>query len=262
MKTVLRRKLNTLLLGTIAVCGVHTAAFGMEPIVGGQLVSANDAIAQSTVLIVGQLVDEKTGKPGEYICTGSLLASDLIVTAGHCVSGVDATKIRIVFALAVGKNKQPAPNQIMSIKGYVANPHYKGEHYQGVDMGDIALIRLNGNAPAGYQAAKLGSPSIGGLTVLAGYGITSAATHAGAGTLRKTTVAVVQRLGSTEILVDETHKTGSCNGDSGGPAFTQSGGQLLLWGVTSRGDLDCSQHGIYTLISAYSSWIQDAAKQI
>jgi secreted trypsin-like serine protease len=95
----------------------------------------------------------------------------------------------------------------------------------------------------------------GEATLLAGYGITSGMTQKGVGTLREVIAPILSAVGKTEIAIDESHRKGSCNGDSGGPAFIQKGTELYLWGVTSRGDEECASEGIYTQINAYSDWI-------
>ncbi len=46
----------------------------------------------------------------------------------------------------------------------------------------------------------------------------------------------------------------TCHGDSGGPAFVETPGALLLAAVTSTGDDACT-HGVDTRVDAYSSWL-------
>lgn len=232
---------------------------GLEKIIGGTDVPASDSIATSTVLLVGKL------REGQYICTGSLIAPDIIVTAAHCVTA-PAADMRVVFALAVGPNNKPDPSRVFPVAGYTPNPNYKGEHFQGSDMGDIAVIRIKRPLPNGYAPAALLPPtanlSAGQNAVLAGFGITSAATQAGAGTLRRTSALIQGPAGKTEVVVDESHQHGSCSGDSGGPAFVQVDGKLVLWGVTSRGDVDCSRQGVYTRIGAYTDWLASASAEL
>jgi len=56
---------------------------------------------------------------------------------------------------------------------------------------------------------------------------------------------------------------GSCEGDSGGPAYyTDSNGKLLAAGVTSWGDNGCRTISTYTSIPAMLSWIQENQKNL
>jgi hypothetical protein len=51
----------------------------------------------------------------------------------------------------------------------------------------------------------------------------------------------------------------TCNGDSGGPAFAEVGGELLLAGVTSYGDPSCTQYGVDTRVDVYASFLDVTA---
>ncbi len=81
--------------------------------------------------------------------------------------------------------------------------------------------------------------------------------------MRATKVPFAQIVGHSEFKTDET-RAGSCSGDSGGPAFIEQNGQLLLAGLTSRGDGPCRRLGIYTMVDYFSLWIHDiiAASQL
>jgi secreted trypsin-like serine protease len=229
-------------------------------IVGGSVVAAGDPTTVSTVGIVGQTTQ------GQYICTGSLIAQDMVVTAAHCLDGTQPDSIRVIFARNMQKS---TADQQMPIAGYAVNSNYQGESATGPDQADIGVIRLAEPLPAGYAPAQLmtlaqtNALSKGDSVLLAGYGITSAFTQAGAGTLRKVSVPVFGPLGSTEEILDQTGDKGGCNGDSGGPAFVNDGGQLLLWGLTNRSYPDdapntCESYAVYTKIAAYSDWIAGA----
>jgi hypothetical protein len=268
----LLRRLGT--LGLITACA--SPAFASPGIVGGTEVQPGDPIAATTVLIVGEIPAPSSAafrkpKPAQptgsnsnmeqYICTGSILADDIVVTAAHCVVA-DPANIRIVFATTIDNLQQSA---VAPIDAYVANPKWKGDASKGIDQGDIALIHLTQPLPAGYHPATLLSQSDtlspGEDTILAGYGITDAGTQNGAGTLRQTTVQVAGDLGNTEEILDQSHGTGACHGDSGGPAFVQAdSGDLLLWGLTNRSypdnaPDDCGHQVVYTRIDTYSTWI-------
>lgn len=244
-----------LVLGAVAPAYASGVDVNGEFIVGGNEVAANDPVATSTVLITD----------GNFICSGSIIAKDMVVTAAHCVNA-SAADLRVVFARTLeGLQK----SQVLPITGFRANPAWKGDASSGVDQGDIAVIRLNGALPAGYAPAKVGRkvPKQGDTALLAGFGITDAQTKDGAGTLREVNVTVSSTLGQTEVVVDQTDGKGACHGDSGGPAFAVSGGKITLWGVTNRGypdnaPDDCVHYAVYTRIAAYASWIASTEAEL
>lgn len=266
--------LKTSMLNTIAtrlfffglICfaplGITSALAGYEHeyIIGGAPVTESDPVASSTVLVTD----------GNYICTGSIIDRDIVVTAAHCVAA-PADHLKIVFALSLSSLDSPA--QSLQVSGYVANPGWRGSDSSGNDQHDIAVIRFSGTLPAGYAPANLLSESEsnaiqkGDMALLAGYGITNAQTQDGAGTLREVEVKVKGQLGSTEVVLDQRQGKGACHGDSGGPAFAHVNGQLLLWGVTNRGypdtaPDDCRHYAVYTRIQAYADWISASESEL
>lgn len=246
--------------------GVMSLAVGLSArgaplsvfIVGGDVVKASDPVSLSTVALLA----------GDALCTASLIADDIAVTAAHCVDGTDPSDMQLAFGLDV-LSGDPQTVQVVSA---LANPGYAGEASTGKDQHDIAIVRFQGGIPKGYQVAKImedtSSLKKGSSVILAGYGITDATTHKGAGVLRKTEVKVLNaKFGQTEIEFDQTGGSGACHGDSGGPAFFQQGSELLLLALTNRGfpdnaPDDCMHDSVYTKISAYGDWIQSAEVQL
>ena len=237
-------------------------------IMGGSPVSDSDPDGASTVAIVISL------SQGQAICTGSLLAADILVTAAHCVTDenggtVSPKKLTLVFASDVRSSKRI----LVKAAGVKKHPNYNPSA-GGKDENDIAVIQFAGGLPAGYRkAALLSSKSAiptGSPAVLIGYGVdTMAGGGSGSGTLRKVAVTVADgKFARTEILIDQRNGKGACHGDSGGPAFARSAnGQLLLWGVTNRGSPDnapddCAHFSVYTRITAQSAFVNAAARSL
>jgi secreted trypsin-like serine protease len=239
-------------------------------IVGGSEVAADPNKMSSTVLIVGE-ISNPDGSKGQYICTGSLLTTDMAVTAAHCVAEdithpTDPANMAVIFS-----NNVTTPNtQVVGrhVAGYVANPGWGGvATAQNDDIADIAVIHFTGGLPPGYAPAQLLTPgtllTAGEEVVLDGYGITSMTDKDGssAGVLREVRTTVLQE-GKTEVVLDSSKGKGVCSGDSGGPAFVEVQGQRYLWGVTSRTDAACSIASLYTKISSYTDFISGAEKTL
>jgi len=239
-----------------------------EAIIGGTDVSSGDPVASSTVLIYGQ--ENGSG----FICTGSIIAQDIIITAAHCLG--DSGNAKLVVAFRTDINGQGPVFQVTQQTrpaDYATN-----SQRSATDWDDLGLLQIANPLPTGYAPAKLltdrSAIRNGANILLAGYGInvptppTDQNNDGGAGVLRKVTQVVLNaNYGKTETLVSLKGK-GACHGDSGGPAFVQSGSQLLLFGVTSRltsndkvagngnaQDYSCSVDMVYTNMIARSAWI-------
>lgn len=241
-------------------------------IYGGEEVQSHDPINQSIVGIFS--------KSEGYLCTGSLVSNDLVITAAHCIEG-DPKQIVILFGDEVLTSKFLIFTDVSSsavIRKAVdakANPAFDINHMKPTGMSDVGIIRFTGGIPAGYKPATLlvnydkyvqnGSPA-----VMSGYGISSRFGNSGSGTLRKVTLEVEDaHLSPNETLIKADTDKGICSGDSGGPAYLESNGKLALWGITSRAGngyifgfvkMNCVAGSVFTRVDEFWSWFQSAAK--
>lgn len=236
-------------------------------IIGGTVVETSDQISKSTVAIIASIVDAK-GEEQQFVCTGSLIADNVVLTAGHCVPEVkegEKAGMYVVFTTDLNKLSR---EQVRNVNKVVVHPKYGQEAEDGSDANDIALIRFAGVKPAGYQLAKyLADESLlteGATVTLAGYGLTDGVNKTGDNLLRKTDVEIIQHFGKTEVALDQSKGKGACHGDSGGPAFLKGAdGVEYVWGVTSRGigkdgvD-DCSLFSLYTKVKAHQAFVDGA----
>lgn len=238
-------------------------------IIGGVEVGADDPDAASTVAILSRTPE------GIGLCSASLLASDILITAAHCVTGIygEATSpnnLRVAF----GKNLHSDDIIVRRVVGSKAHPTWKGLATRGKDQGDIAIVRFRDGLPPGYRQAKVLAAHVnlkpGGTTLLMGFGVDRMGPNGGSGVgiLRKVDAQIDEpKFGRTEVLLDQRNGKGACYGDSGGPAFIRnSSGEPLLWGVTNRANpddsRDCRQGSIYTRITAHAAFVDAAIKQL
>ncbi len=198
------------------------------------------------------------------------------------------------------KEQSPLKELILTATDFKVSPNWdpNNETVQ-FDTGDIALIKFSGSLPKGYLPAKFlentGDLKIGASVTVAGFGVNFvdmeeidpkkyrnldgeiesgevACSGKGRGNygscfkidksgdgLLRTTSAPISFIHETEIRLNEK-KAGTCNGDSGGPAFIQKAGTLYLFGVTSRGSELCNEDGVYTNALFYKSWIETTTK--
>ncbi len=210
---------------------------------------------------------------GSGLCSGTLISKQIVLTAAHCLAASQSKilSISVIFAQDISKAKK---EQIRY--GVTSRVHELFLTTAGGlgSWNDIALIKLNEDAPSDIKFARL--PSLvslpveaGTMLIQAGYGKTEASkasTKNTSGVLRQVPDIELLRFqnNAQELRVKEDGK-GSCNGDSGGPAFTRSSdGTLTQVGINSRGTeaLTCIGEGIYTSVQAHLQWIATASDSL
>jgi secreted trypsin-like serine protease len=236
----------------------------MNPIIGGHEVTAQEIVSFSTVAVAEIQDTTQPSNPVQLTCSGTVISTDLILTAAHCVYGYGDSNPQLAFpiAFALNVNKTIPPSNLIFAKHVWVNPNYTGN---SLDGSDVALISLTKPVPAPYVPVPILSPNYvlkaGIQMLLAGYGMTENSTY---GVLKSTEVPLYDVEGAI-LVTDQRHGTGACNGDSGGPAYLQAGNQLYVYGIT-RGPhadaTDCSTFGEYTYASKYQDLITKAAAQM
>lgn len=244
-----------------------------NPIIGGQeITSPNDPIASSTVILYN---DTTKG-----ICTGSLINDQLILTAAHCVpealgkyyaiftqqwSGIKKENIRLITKGIVHPTYKTTQENLKRSPGYgiPTTPVTIAKN-----IADLAILKFSGGLPTGYKPVyfltQMNYLKNNSVITLAGFGANQGITKQGLGTLRKAETTIFNSSYSqTEILTDEKHNRGSCNGDSGGPAFVLINGVYYFWGIASLGlSNNCNEYGVYTNALVYLKWLQESAKTL
>lgn len=247
-----------------------------QAIIGGEIVASEDLISKSTVALVASVrlkeTEENKHLPREaqFICTGTLMSDNIVLTAGHCIPEVgDLYEEATLFVVFNQDLHQMTPSDVRVVENYRIHDDYEKVGEYGEDMNDIALARFSGVKPAHYSVAKFLPQDdllVEGATVtLAGYGLieTDGVNTKSDEKLRKVDVAVVGEFGKTEVLLDQSKGKGACHGDSGGPAFMTVDNVPYVWGITSRGAGkngvdDCSLVSVYTKFNTQQDFLLKA----
>ena len=194
------------------------------------------------------------GSEAGWCCSGTLVAPNVVVTAGHCHAKCAS---RVLIGDDVGRE---ADAQVIPVARAELHPQYsRGKH-------DLCTLVLAEDA-AGVEPRRIAElDALAGATSvrIAGFGNTSV--YGGYG--RRMMVDVPLAANDPRFGADPGKEfvagspfldRDSCNGDSGGPAYVQHDGGWLLAGATSRATDSryrlCGDGGIYTRVRAYRDWI-------
>jgi secreted trypsin-like serine protease len=242
-----------IVLAAVILFASLASAFAM---VGGGSAPA-EAIGRSVVTIVGSR--------GTF-CTGSLVASDLVLTAAHCV--LPGAEYKIVIP-------GESPPRLQDVRRVVSHPQFNVEAILAHRASaDVALLQLAVPVPASKAPLALGAPTIpitaGTRFTVAGVGVARRGEGKSGGTIRAADLAVTGKPGTLQIrLVDPlTSNTreglGACTGDSGAPTFEEQGGQAVIVGVVSwstgaNNSDGCGGFTGVTPLTLYRDWIVEMA---
>lgn len=245
-------------------------------------------LAASQQLLLAQKEDwEKVHR-----CGGAYIGGNIVLTAAHCVAGVDgfATRRRVrlgtqnlrvpgaTFRIADWKvhpgfvNAEPYPHDIAVLRIVADTPEARR-----LDLRKLA-IRMLGTRPGDLPVAR------GDRLRITGWGRTKARNSGQAQLARDGTrnpmspvlMQISQRpdpaacaalpgyadriADKTVCAVSELAGSDSCNGDSGGPMTRAQGSERVLVGLVSWGR-GCALPGmpaVYTSVPGYLDWIAGA----
>jgi secreted trypsin-like serine protease len=225
-------------------------------IFGGEVLNPDEEIA-------GYIVGIYHPEEG-YICTGTLIEENIVLTAAHCIKG-DEKKIVVFF----GSELQGEVVGRRVIKA-VVHPRYRP--HRTFSTADVAILQFSGSTPDGFSPLEmLSDPSelkAGTEILMAGYGLSDTVEQTGSGVLRWVLGQVHQDLWSkSEATVMQSLKTGGvCSGDSGGPAMALVNDRWVVWGVTSRGlttgEGICVNETYFTRVDKYEQWIAETIQHL
>lgn len=260
-----------------------------SPIQGG----VTDTTHEFVVAVIQEL--QQGQQSGLALCSGSLLAPNLVATARHCVAAVTSDQVDCNVT-TFGTVASPSALAVTTDPNIsTANPHYYAVEKIVVPPAtsfcgnDLALLILSTSvALPEYVTPVIDPPmtdhSVWSTTITAiGYGVDSPDDTAGgtAGVRRirqdidlaciphdKTIADCLSDPAASQFLSANEFEAsgGTCDGDSGSGAFEQrnfNAGKWVSFGVLSRGatdaDSDTCVSALYTRFDAWGSLLTSTA---
>jgi hypothetical protein len=191
---------------------------------------------------------------GGGFCSGTLIAPDVVLTAGHCVEEPVAAFYTGEGVGASDVGARPAGGLVKhTVSDQLAHPSYRSLDACPNPTFDVGLLRLASPITTIKPVPVAEQPPITGTACrTVGYGV-----HDN----RNGTVTVEQKRSATEIVenVDKSsieiqRKSGIVDhGDSGGPLLCKG----AIAGTTSCGD-DQHQQAFYARVDELGAWIGQA----
>jgi hypothetical protein len=203
----------------------------------------------------------------ELACTGTLIADDLVLTAGHCGAPMETVRVGTV-------DFDDDPGEAYLIAESWIHPDFYATY-------DVALFRLEEPVLDVAPATLLRDCLVTDYLVdeapamIVGYGAVDAYAAERPEALHEAAVAVVDAdcdapergcnpdVGPGGELIAGGDGVDSCSGDSGGPLFLDTAEGLFLGGITSRAaqpvQRPCGDGGIYVRVDAVVDWVESTA---
>ena len=241
------------------------SALPAQAVVRGEVARNPNGVRTSVVR-----VESSTGE----LCSGAIIAPDLVLTAAHCV--VERATYRVVAV-----NRAFRPIAVRAI-GASMHPAFVAGTTPRTQPGvDLAILKLE--QPLGPDFVPLNPRAAGGIAKgepveLAGYGIVAEGQAKTARTLRQTQLVT---LGSLQVankvtVVADTERlalssgAGACRGDSGGPILRGGPGRYQLLGIVSwssgafngRNVSACGGLTAVTPVAEHAGWISARASDL
>ncbi|KAH8375073.1 hypothetical protein KR093_002615, partial [Drosophila rubida] len=262
---LIKKNMNRLVLYFIGVIACSVACHGLPNLdfPFGRIVNGEE----TTIDEHPYQVSIQTTK-GNHFCGGSLIGSDIILTAAHCMQSHKALEMQV----RLGSTMHNEGGEVVGVKNFKFHEGYNSE----LMVNDVAVMKLN--SPV-RQTSKIRTialadkaPDSGTPAVVSGWGTTCFLFCSSPKNLLAVEVSILTikdcssesysygtKIQDTMICANGEKKD-ACQGDSGGPLV--SNGKLA--GVVSWGN-GCAwtnYPGVYADVASLKSWIEKTASEL
>jgi secreted trypsin-like serine protease len=243
-----------------AVTGASFLSTTAQAVVGGS--AAREAHGPRAVTV---RVEAGRG----LMCTGVVIAPDLVLTAAHCL--IHGGR---VFVVSLDPSLSPRRHNVSAM---AVHPSFVAQRSPRTQPGtDLAMIRLAKPLPADMTPVRMGGGMWTGESLaVAGFGVGREGAAATARILRAADLVGGGDAGAPNGVViafdarteARTSGAGACRGDSGGPVLRGAATSTDLVGIVSwaGGPLEqkkrsvCGGYTSFTQVSDHNGWISSTA---
>ncbi len=242
------------MLSGVAACASpvaeETVGVSRSPIIGGTATAGTPSVMA--------LYARKPGADSGALCTTTLIAPRVLVTAAHCVATATVGE-GAEFKALIGSDLNDANNRprVVNVTAVRWDEAFNEKAPQeGHDIG-IAILEeaITDITPMPINLEPLADSLTGADIHLVGYGLNDGFGQKGAGVKRE---AMVKLNSFDPTLLQTGNFFGKtiCSGDSGGPVLAQVNGVETLIGVNSFGIAFCIGPANSTRVDAYRVFIE------
>lgn len=250
-----------LFLITIGALFIPLVLHADQTIIGGELAAEGEF--PSAVIIK---YNYSPNVNQTYICGGSLIAEEWVLTAAHCVYTTNAQSIEVIVGTnRTTGNSSNTGRQVLKVQEVIKHPNF----VYSTLIHDIALLKIDEAAliPGVVEPVIIGfdAPSENDVVQLIGWGAFEFPQSDISTRLKKTTHRYISKsaceqlggdlVGKQVCSLDDNAQDSACYGDSGGPLFNQRLEQIAL--IIDGVAVNCNPEmpNIHTYIPPYIPWI-------
>ena len=234
-------------------------SYGQQRIIGGTNIDISNVPWQVSLRNIAS---------NRHFCGASIISKNWVVTAAHCVQGVQANNIRV----HAGTAHQFVDNEgvFINCDRVIIHPYYNPNSFDN----DIALLHLTSplSFNSNIQPIRLNTDeaynAVNTIARLTGWGTTQNSVNPVLNNhLQYVDLPVISREYAISVNSEYIRLTSNmlpffmegsaaAQGDSGGPAAINIGSEYFLTGVCSWGIFPKDQNPtVYTKVSNYIDWI-------
>ncbi|KAH8410118.1 hypothetical protein KR009_006292, partial [Drosophila setifemur] len=257
VKLVIIARMNRLLLSVVVLASLSALCLARPDVdfPFGRIVNGEEtSIEQHPFQVSIQTLK------GSHFCGGSLIDSQTVVTAAHCMQSYAANEIQV----RAGSTSRSDGGEVVAVKSFKYHEGYNSK----LMINDVAVIKLSTpvRLSAKIQPIELAekTPESGTPAVVTGWGTTCFLFCSSPDSLLKVVLELIQKAecasnyNYADSILDTMvcangEKKDACQGDSGGPLVAN--GQLV--GIVSWGN-GCAWSGypgVYADVASLREWI-------
>jgi Trypsin len=197
-----------------------------------------------------------SGGGAASFCTASVIASNVVLTAAHCVSNLSNT--RVFFQ---GGHSQLV---LVNVASIAVHPEFRPKigRKQLISI-DLALLRLSEPLPPAFKPIELadsGPVATGQPFRIAGFGRANESVSGTSGVLRAGILVASRPKSPVLVWLTDPDGTGlgGCTGDSGAPVFAIGQPALVAVAIRAKGNngYSCGAMTEAVLIGPQMPWVR------